>query len=165
MSYQIEAVDADGMTLEADSLRIKVVRDLEPTLRFVQPDESLGVTPIAEVPIEVEAGDDFGLSRVGIRYKVGDGPEETLHLADYPDRPLTAQVLATLYLEKHAINFKDGITYHAFAIDNDPSGPHRVVTELRFIDILPFKKEYRLVDGESPGEDSLTLEELIAPSA
>ena len=120
------------------------------------------MTPIAEVPIEVEAGDDFGLSRVGIRYKVGDGPEETLHLADYADRPLTAQALATLYLEKHAIHFKDGITYHAFAIDNDPSGPHRVVSELRFIDILPFKQAYRLVDGESPGEDSLTLEELIA---
>ena len=54
--------------------------DQEPTLRFIQPDESLAVIPTAEVPIQVEARDDFGVSLLGIKYKVGDGPEETLHV-------------------------------------------------------------------------------------
>jgi len=163
MPYQIEAVDEDGMKLEADSFRIKVALDLKPTLRFVRPEESLGVTPTTEVPIQVEAGDDFGVSRLGINYKVGDGPEETLHLADYKDQPVTAEALATLYLEKHQVDYKDGISYYAFALDNYPPEPHRVVSELRFIDIIPYKQAYQVVEGEgSCNGSSITLEELIA---
>ncbi|MFI5454522.1 MAG: DUF4175 family protein [Isosphaerales bacterium] len=162
MSYQIDAVDEDGMKLEADSFRIKVALDEKPTIQFIQPDESLGVTPVTEVPIQVEAGDDFGVSRLGITYKVGDGPEETLHLADYKDLPVTAEALATLYLEKHQIDYRDGISYYAFVLDNYPPEPHRVVSELRFIDILPYKQVYKLVEGEGSSSSSLSLEELIA---
>ncbi len=164
MQYNIDAVDAEGVKLEASSFRIKVALDSVPTLRFLQPDESLGVTPIAEVPIQVEAADDFGVSRLGINFKIGNGPEETLHLADFKDQPVTAEVLTTLYLEKHPINFKDGISYHAFVVDNYPPEPHRVVSDLRFIDILPYKQDFRLIEGEDgpPSGESLALEELIA---
>ena len=164
MQYQINAVDGEGMKLEAASFRIKVTPDRKPTLSFVRPDESLAVTPTAEVPIEVEAGDDFGVSQAGITYRVGDGPEETLHLADYKDQPVTAQALATLYLEKHQIAYPDAISYYAFAVDNYPTQPHRVVSELRFIDILPYKQEYQFVEGQEgePSPSSLSLEELIA---
>ncbi len=111
------------------------------------PEESLAVTPTTEVPIQVEAGDDFGVTRLGINYKVGDGPEETLHLAGFENQPVTAEGLATLYLEKHKLSFTDAITYYAFVEDNYPAKPHRVVTELRYIDILPYKQAYELVDG------------------
>src|SRR5262249_6617112 len=79
--YEIEAADREGMKLEAESYRIKVEADHEPTVRFVRPEESLAVTPTTEIPIQVVASDDFGLVRLGIVYKVGDGREETLHLA------------------------------------------------------------------------------------
>ncbi len=164
VQYRIDAVDADGMTLEADSFRIKVVPDQKPTLAFRRPEDSLAVTPTTEVPIEVEASDDFGVSQVGITYKVGNGPEETLHLADIKDQPVTAQALATLYLEKHQIAYPDEISYYAFVLDNYPPQAHRVVSEMRFIDILPYKQEYQFMDGEGgePSAGSLSLEELIA---
>lgn len=164
MAYQIVAVDDAGMKLGPNSFRIKVTPDREPTLRFVEPTESLGVTPIAEVPIVVKADDDFGVSRLAIQYKVGDGPEETLHLADLKNEPVTAEALVTLYLEKHEINFNDGVTYYAYVLDNYPGGPHRTVSELRFIDILPFKRRYRLAEpsGDIPANVSVSLEELIA---
>jgi hypothetical protein len=160
--YEIAAVADDGMKLEAEPFRIKVRTDLKPTIRFIRPEESLAVTPTTEVPMQVEAGDDFGVSRLGIRYKVGDGPEETLHLADYKDQPVTANALATLYLEKHPLTYNDGITYYAFAEDNYPPQPHRVVSELRFIDILPYKQAYELVEGGGTCNGSTSLEELIA---
>ena len=34
-------------------------------------------------------------------------------------------------------------------MDNHPPEPHKVVSELRFIDILPYKQEYQFVEGES----------------
>ena len=163
VQYEIAAADDDGMKLEAEAYRIKFQADEKPTIRFIRPEESLAVTPTTEVPIQVEAADDFGVARLGIRYKVGDGPEETLHLADLQDQPVTAGALATLYLEKHPLSFPDAITYHAFAEDNDPAGPHRAVSELRYIDILPYKQAYELAEGSgSCNGASVSLEELIA---
>jgi hypothetical protein len=164
LQYEIAAADDDGMKLEAETYRIKFQADEKPTIRFIRPEESLAVTPTTEVPIQVEAADDFGVARVGIRYKVGDGPEETLHLADLHDQPATAGALATLYLEKHPLRFPDAITYHAFAEDNDPAGPHRTVSELRYIDILPYKQAYELAEssGGACSGASVSLEELIA---
>jgi hypothetical protein len=162
--YEIAAADDEGMSLGAESYRVKVQADEKPTIRFISPAESLAVTPTTEIPIEVEAGDDFGVARLGINYKVGDGPEETLHLASFENLPVTAAGLATLYLEKHTLSFTDAITYYAFVEDNFPASPHRVVSELRYIDILPYKQAYKFVDGQGSGNSSLSLslEELIA---
>ncbi|MGO9464063.1 MAG: DUF4175 family protein [Isosphaeraceae bacterium] len=163
IQYEIAAADADGMKLETEIYRVKVQADLKPTIRFIRPEESLAVTPTTEVPIQVEAGDDFGVTRLGINFKVGDGPEETLHLAGFENQPVTALGLATLYLEKHKLSFTDAITYYAFVEDNYPAKPHRVVTELRYIDILPYKQAYELVAGGGTCNGaSVSLEELIA---
>ena len=94
-----------------------------------------------------QAADDFGVARVGIACKVGNGPEESLDLRDHPDQPLTVRAMATLYLEKHKLTYTDGITYYAFVEDNHPVKPHRVVSELRFIDILPYKQAFQYVEG------------------
>ena len=150
MEYQIDAVDGEGMKIEeANSYHVKAQKDDKPAIRFIQPEEALAVTPTTEVPFQVEASDDFGMSQLGIRYKVGDGPEETLHLARLEKHPLTAQGLVTLYLEKHQLSFTDAITYYAFAEDNYPARPHRSIWELRYIDILPYKH----VNSGSPREE------------
>jgi hypothetical protein len=163
LEYQIVATDAEGMKIEeADSFRVKAQLDARPTVRFIEPEESLAVTPTTEVPIQVEAGDDFGIAQLGIRFKVGDGPEETLLLSRFENQPVTAQGLVILYLEKYKLSFTEAITYHAFAEDNYPPTPHRVESELRFIDILPYKQEYQLVEGGGTCSGSVSLEELIA---
>ena len=163
LELELTATASDGMTLEPEKRRIKVGADREPTVRFVQPEESLAVIPTTEVPMQVEARDDFGVSLLGINFKIGDGPEETLYLSRLKDQPLTAAALETLYLEKYSLDYKGAITYYAFVEDNYSPKPHRVVSDLRFIDILPFKQEYQFVEGEgSCNGSSVSLEELIA---
>jgi Domain of unknown function (DUF4175) len=165
VELEITARASDGMALEPEKRRIKVAADREPTLRFVQPEEALAVIPTTEVPTRVEARDDFGVTALGINFKIGDGPEETLHLARFTEKPLTAAALETLYLEKHSLDFKGAITYYAFVEDNYSPKPHRVVSDLRFIDILPFKQDYEFAEGEGSGScngGSVSLEELIA---
>ena len=145
--YEIAATAADGMTLDADPFRIQVKPDEKPTILFVRPHESSAALPTTDVPVQVEAGDDLGLARVGIAYRVNDGPEESLYLDEPKDQPLTVEALTTLYLEKHELTYTDGLTYYAFVEDNKPYEPHRVVTELRFLDILPYKQAFQLVEG------------------
>jgi hypothetical protein len=145
--YTIMARAADGVELEPASFRIKILSDLSPTVRFIRPEEELAVIPTAEVPIEVAGADDFGVARLGIAFKVNGGNDESLYFHEHADEPLTVRALATLYLEKHQLTYTDGITYYAFVEDNYPVRPHRVVSELRFIDILPYKQAFQYVEG------------------
>ena len=52
-----------------------------------------------------------------------------------------------LLLEKLAASPTDSLTYYAFAEDNYPAGARRTETELRYIDIRPFKREYKLAES------------------
>jgi hypothetical protein len=97
------------------------------------------------VPIEVATTDDFGIAQVGIVYQIGNGPKKTLRLDKPAGQPLTLATLATLYLEEHQVTFKDSVSYHAFVEDNYPHGPHRVTTDLRYIDIRPYKRSYQVL--------------------
>jgi hypothetical protein len=146
LEYEIDAVAADGMRLEASRFRIQVQPDRKPTVRFIKPQEQIEVTPTTEVNMKLEAGDDFGLSAVGIVYQVGNGPKQTLLLQRDPAQPGSLKAEAVLPLEDHEVGFQDAITYYAFAEDNHPDKPQRTTTELQFIDIRPFKRAYQLLD-------------------
>jgi len=162
--YEVVAEAADGMRIEPPaSHRVRVQADEKPTVRFVEPSESYAATPTTEVPLRVEAGDDHGLSKVGVSFRVGDGPEESLYLDDPKGTPATVEAMAMLYLEKHGLSFTDSLTYRAFAEDNRPDRPRKASTELRSIDILPYKQAFQITEGGGRSDGtSVTLEELIA---
>jgi hypothetical protein len=114
-------------------------------------------------------GDDFGLTRAGIVFQFNNGDEQTLILKDFRKEthgPVTTAVLQEmLMVEKLAATSTDILTYYAFAEDNYPAGARRTETDLRYIDIRPFKREYKLADSADgfEGEDEFaSLAELIA---
>ncbi|HEV3117386.1 MAG TPA: DUF4175 family protein [Gemmataceae bacterium] len=145
--YEIQAEAADGMRLDAGKFHIKILPDRKPTVHFVKPKEQIEVTPTTEVHMKVEAGDDFGVSKMGVVYQIGDGPPQTLYLKEHPDQPTSLKTEAILSLEDHKLDFKDGVTYYAFVEDNHPIHPQRTTTDLQFIDIRPFKRSFQLVEG------------------
>ncbi len=162
--YEVHAQAADGMKLEPARFRIQVQPDRKPSVQLLHPREQLEVTPTTEVRLKVHAGDDLGLGKVGIVYQVGSGPAKILYLREPAGQPASHDAEAVLALEEHALSFQDAITYYAFAEDNRPGQPQRATTELQFIDIRPFKREYQIVQGGGGccHGASVTLEELIA---
>jgi hypothetical protein len=153
LEYEVFAEAEPGVRLEASRFRIHVLPDRKPTIRFVRPEEQIEVTPTTEVHLRLDAADDFGLSKVGIVYQIGAGPPQTLDLQAYAHQdqfkqklPLKEVIEKTLSLEEHQLNFQDSITYYAFAEDNHPTQPQRTTTELQFIDIRPYKRQYQLLD-------------------
>jgi hypothetical protein len=160
IDYEIQAEAADGMKLDPRRFHISVQPDAKPTVHIVKPTSVIEVLPTTEVTVQVDAKDDFGLTKVGIVYRIGDGPKETLRLDEDPKQPVSLTSLAILYLEEHELNYQDAIVYYAFVEDNYPSGPHRVTSELQFIDIRAFKREFF---ESKPGKSkkSVTLELLI----
>ncbi len=170
MHYQIQARTADGRVVPKTRYKIDVLEDRAPRLAFEQPDEALEVHPVAEVLNRIRVGDDFGLTKAGIVFQFNNGDEQTLILKDFKGEPAksrtTAGLQETLLLEKLAATPTDSLTYYAFAEDNYPSGPHRTETDLRYVDIRPFKREYKLSESGDAGLEGdgefTSLGELIA---
>ena len=167
--FQIDARTADGRSLPKNRYRIDVVEDRAPRVSFEQPDVALEVHPVAEVLNRIRVGDDFGLSKAGIVFQFNNGDEQALVIKDFAAEPAKARTTAAiqemLLLEKLAATPTDSLTYYAYAEDNNPYGAKRTETDLRYLDIRPFKREYKLQEGGSgfEGEGELaSLAELIA---
>lgn len=163
MDLSIRAAASDGMA-DDSSLHIEVVPDRRPELKFVAPDENAEAVPTAELRFTLEAFDDYGLGTVGIRYRVDDGPEQTLWERDESDPTTATAQTVTLPLEELGVSYPQAITYYAYAVDNREPEVQRVTSELRFIDIRPFSREYEFKDAQCSGNgqgECLTLEKLI----
>jgi hypothetical protein len=179
LQWSLVAESQDGSRLPDNSYRMRVRYDQAPRVSFADPDEELEVHTLAEVLMRIQARDDYGLSRSGIMFQINNGEEYALlqenfsaaaEAAEELERgeaaPRTLGVLQELLpLESFLLTQKDCIVYYAFAEDNYPSGPHHSESDLRFIDIRPFRQTFRL---REPGEDDrggdgglTSLDELI----
>jgi hypothetical protein len=140
---------ADGMAFESPRFRIHVRPDDKPRIRFVKPPEDLEVTPTTEVTLSVDASDDFGIRKLGIVAQVADGPMQTLWERDFPhdEAPREARAQPILFLEEYPVTFRDAVNYFAYVEDNRPGDTRRSTTDLRFIDIRPYKREYQILEG------------------
>ncbi|HUY34323.1 MAG TPA: DUF4175 family protein [Pirellulales bacterium] len=177
-TYAVVAEAADGMRLAENKHRLRARRDEPPQVWFESPAEALESHTLAEILMRIRTSDDFGLSRAGIVFQINNEEEYPLLEQDFQAAAaelettgkLSPQTRATLEkvlpLEHFALTQRDSVMYYAFAEDIRPGSPQRSETDLRFIDIRPFRLQYRLLDldaaGMNQGPQLKTLEELIA---
>lgn len=167
IEYSVEARDAAGVPVVLNRHRVRVTADQPPMVTFDEPGESTEVHTLAEILMRVHARDDFGLAKVGIVFQVNNEEERTLVLTDVT-QPFQREAKAEekLMLEQFLLTQKDCVAYYAFAEDNRPDAPQRTTTELRFIDIRPFLRTYKLLEpGEEmpgPRRELTSLDEVIA---
>jgi hypothetical protein len=167
IEYTVEAHDADGVPAIANRHRVRVTADQPPTVWFDAPAENMEVHTLAEVLMRARARDDFGVTKIGIAFQINNEEERILVLEEvgqsHQREALAEQVLM---LEQFLLTQKDCVAYYAFAEDNRPDAPQRATTDLRFIDIRPFLRTYRLIDlpdgMPGPQRDLIFLDEVIA---
>jgi hypothetical protein len=162
MEYAVEARDADGMPVWPNKHRVRVTPDHPPTVWFETPSEAFEVHTLAEVLMRARAKDDFGLTKLGIVFQVNNEEERELVLLDVRE-PMQREAKAeqVLMLEQFLLTQKDCVAYYAYAEDNRPGSPQRATTELRFIDIRPFQRVYRLIDVPEDGDGGGMRREII----
>jgi hypothetical protein len=180
-TYEVFAQSADEMELPENKYRIRVRQDEAPQVWFESPAEALEVHTLAEVLMRLRVSDDYGLTRAGIMFEVNNEEEYPLLAKDYlaaaeelkTTGKLTPQTRDSLEkmlpLEVFTLTQQDSVMYYAFAEDNRPGSNQRTESDLRFIDIRPFRRLYRAPDeGDAAammgqqGPQLKTLEELIA---
>ncbi|HZL90834.1 MAG TPA: hypothetical protein VFB96_20875 [Pirellulaceae bacterium] len=176
----VVAKAADGMELPENVFRIRVRKDEAPQVWFESPSEALEVHSLVELLMRIRVSDDFGLSRAGIMFEVNNEEEYPLLAQDFQAAAeelkttgkISPQTRATLEkmlpLEHFQLTPQDSVMYYAFAEDNKPENPQRTESDLRFVDIRAFKRQYRLLDSEDgmPPDGNRpqlkSLDELIA---
>lgn len=151
---------AEAGVVDESDLYLDVIPDRQPRLRFLAPDEDAEAIATAELRFSLEAFDDYGLREVGIRYRIDDGPEQTLWEGNASQLSNAMANTVRLPLEDLNVSYPQAITYYAYAVDNREPESQRATSELRFIDIRPFSREYEFKEGSCQGE-CLSLEKLI----
>jgi hypothetical protein len=152
--YRIDLPSEDGgFAAGSPDYVIEVLSDQPPSIRFLKPGRDAQVTAIEEVFTEVEAEDDFGLSRLELVYSVNGAPEETVTL--HRGRRALERLSAghTFFLEEQELEPGDFISYYARATDNRAvPGPQETSTDIYFMQIRPFDRAYRqAAEGGMPG--------------
>lgn len=178
---RVVAEAADGTRLPEQWYRIRVREDQPPEVSFESPADAVEVHSLAELPMRVRVQDDYGLTQAGIIFQVNNEQEVPLVQEDFAVVAAAAKEVETtgtvspttrtalerlLPLEHFELTQKDSVMYFAYAEDNRPGAAQRTETDLRFIDIRPFKRTYQVFDpdpmnGMGGGVTLKSLSELI----
>ncbi|HLQ47309.1 MAG TPA: hypothetical protein VK137_21370, partial [Planctomycetaceae bacterium] len=180
-NYSIVAEAVDGTWLPENKYRIRVREDQPPQVVIEEPTDAVEVHTLAELLMRIRVRDDYGLSKAGVIFQINNEQEVPLIAQNFETVVAAADEVAqtgkvspttqaalekVLPLEVFELTQKDSVMYFAFAEDNRPDKPQRTETEMRFIDIRPFKRTYRVIDPD-PGNGMgmrpsfKSLEELI----
>jgi hypothetical protein len=154
-SYRIELQARGGNWVEASlTYRIDLLDDRGPSVLFRTPGRDIQATTVEEVFTEVEAVDDHGIRRLEIRYRVNGGDERTVVLHEAGTRRLpTVAAGHTFFLEEKDLSPGDLVSYYARAVDNSPGAGLSAQTDIYFIRIRPFGREYRQAEQRGqPGQ-------------
>lgn len=114
-SYYIAAID-EGETIRiSGDYFIEAKKDEPPTVRIVRPGRDPRVSPIEEVPVAVEAADDFGVKSLDLHYSVNGGAEQIARFKSQGTKDEKGHT--TLYLENFKLAPGDVISMYGTATD------------------------------------------------
>jgi hypothetical protein len=160
-TYRISARVADELVPLTDEYTIQLLNDEKPTVAIEKPGRDWRATSIEEVPVRIDARDDFRLQDVELRYAVNGGDWKKMDVArggkqvredsllkleemggTGTARPLTAKAADAPQLEPG-----DLVSYYAVARDRNQS----VQTDLFMVQVQPFERRYTQEAGGGGG--------------
>ncbi|MCS6953386.1 MAG: DUF4175 family protein [Bryobacterales bacterium] len=136
-AYYVAVREQGELVRLSDDYFIEAQKDAEPAVRITRPGRDARVSPIEEVTIAVEAGDDFGLQDVTLYYAVNGGPERTVPLLKTKGAR-EAQGVAVLALEDFKLVPGDVVAIYATARDARAT----TRTDIFFLEAQPFEREF-----------------------
>jgi hypothetical protein len=152
--YRIDLAGPAGALVTASpQYTIDVLTDEAPAVVFSKPGRDLRATSLDEIFVEASAADDYGVRQLDLVYAVNGGPERQSRLmaAGQAPRPEVAAG-HTFFLEEFGLQPGDVVSYYARATDNDDvSGAKSVTSDIFFLQIQPFRKDYRAAESQEGG--------------
>ncbi len=150
--YRVELDTVNGEKVAASpQYTIDVLQDQAPTVTFRKPGRDTSVSPIEEVFVEANVEDDYGVRNLELVYSVNGGDEKVVRMFDGSKRLPEVTAGHTFYLEELGVQAGDSVSYYARATDNNGAGGNKVSSDLFFLRIRPFKKDFRQAQSQGGG--------------
>jgi hypothetical protein len=148
--YRIELLRPDGTPVPATPDHgITALEDQPPRVAIERPGGDTRATPVEELEVAVEAGDDVGLRRVELVLSVNGGPEEVLPLVSAEASATSLSTVHRLALEDRDLAPGDLVAVHARASDGVEA--RAAVTDIQFLEVRPFDRDYRRAPSSRQG--------------
>jgi len=174
-TYQIKLRDADGRDNRDEiSYRINARPDEAPVISLVEPANDLEIAADIKIPVVADAADDYGFSKMTLRYyrtspwdqpgDVADEQYERMALDYRMTEPGRCVVETSFDLSPLQLLPEDQVLMFVEVWDNDRiSGPKRAKSEVR---VLRFPSMAEIFEQQEQVEEkrTITLEELLEES-
>ncbi len=153
-NYHVSSRVAEEQVALTDEYRIDIVSDEQPTIEIRKPGRDWRATNIEEVPVAVQAQDDFRLQQVELRYSVNGGKEQSRRVASGSKQADVESLLRMEELgpspsggETQLLAPGDLVSYYAVAKDRKQI----VETDLFVVQVQPFERRFREGQGGGGG--------------
>ncbi len=153
--YHIELPGLDGRLTNASAqYAITTLIDEPPTVRVEKPGRDIKVSSVDEVFVSASAEDDYGVTKFDLVYSVNGSAQQNKTLATPSGRNPSVTGGHTFFLEELSLKPGDFVSYFVRATDNNAvDGAQSATTDIYFIQIRPFSREYRAAEqGGMPGQ-------------
>lgn len=124
--YKIYLLDTDSLqNREQIDYKISVYSDAAPLVEISKPGADIEIQPDAQVPLQIDAADDYGLSSAVLMYRYlkkipdADSTWKSYHLPALQKHRRTATIQTVLDLNGFYIAFGDELEYYARVADNN----------------------------------------------
>jgi hypothetical protein len=152
-AYRVDLARADGrMVAASPDYAIDVLTDLPPSVAISVPGRDASASAIEEVFVEARADDDYGIRDLRLVLSVNGEPEDTVTLFGARGTPLR-EVSAghTVFLEEWDLEAGDVVSYFAVARDNRGGASEEAFSDIYFIQIRPFRRDFRQAEQRPQG--------------
>ncbi|MBV9406210.1 MAG: hypothetical protein JO211_12770, partial [Acidobacteriaceae bacterium] len=149
-SYHIAALDGNEAIRISDDYFIEAKKDEPPSVKIVRPGGDPHVSPIEEVPVAVDASDDFGLEDLQLHYSVNGGPEQVVPLLKTKGVK-QVQAATTLPFENFKAVPGDLVSFYATARDATTTSRSDIV----FAQTEPF--DFKFTQSQQAGGGGMGL--------
>ena len=143
-TYRISATDFSNLESKNPlDYFIRAIEDKPPQLTLKRPGRDQEVMPLEEVILEIDASDDYGLSKFSLHYSVVGADEVEVDFLPEPNvRNVAGNEL--IYLEDLAVEPGDFVSYYLTLADNNGlEGPNEVISDIYFLQVIPTDQEFR----------------------
>lgn len=159
-SYQIGARVADEFVALSDEYPIEIVADEKPTIEIRKPGRDWRATSIEEVPVRIQAEDDFKLRDVSLLYSVNGGDWKKMPVGGGSRRSdneslLDMEDLGAKATQEQHLSPGDLVSYYAVAKDRKQT----VQTDLFMVQVQPFERTFKQGGGGAGGGGGMADEQ------
>lgn len=152
--FEATLIDTEGSpSREPLRGKVELLRDRPPEITLVAPGVDAFATPLASVPLNIEARDDLGIKSIQLYCRLNESQDTIRPVFEHEGGLTFANANPVFDFADLGVQPGDVVDYYVSATDTDPDQPHTAVTKAFQLKIIS-EDDYRtLMQSQTTAEE------------